>query len=154
MNELINFATEHYILTTAWLVVLFLLLNNLIKGGLSSVKSLTPQEATIAVNRGGVFVDVRSADEFAEGHIQGARQVTLEQLKAGETKSLEKYKSAPIVVVCNHGNTARQGAVALDKAGFSEASVLQGGMYAWKKASFPVTKSQNTKSKTAGKKTK
>ncbi|RUO30734.1 rhodanese-like domain-containing protein [Aliidiomarina sedimenti] len=149
MNEFIDFATEHYILTTAWLVAFFLLVNSLIKGGLSSAKMLKPQEATIAVNRGGVFVDVRSADEFSQGHIQGARNISLEQLKAGETKNLEKFKDAPIVVVCNHGNTAKQGAVALEKAGFSQASVLQGGMFAWKNASFPVSKS-----KTSGKKSK
>lgn len=149
MSELIAFATDHYILTTLWLVVFFLLVNNLVKYRLSSIKVLKPQEATIAVNRGGVFVDVRNDDEYAQGHIQGAKHVTLQQIKAGETKSLEKYKDVPIVVVCNHGNSAKQAAGALEKAGFSQASVLQGGMFAWKNASFPVVKS-----KAAGKKSK
>lgn len=149
MSELIAFATDHYILTTLWLVVFFLLVNNLIKYRLSSIKMLKPQEATIAVNRGGIFVDVRSADEYAGGHIQGAKNITLQQIQSGETKSLEKHKDAPIVVVCNHGNSAKQAAGALEKAGFSQASVLQGGMFAWKNASFPVVKS-----KAAGKKSK
>jgi rhodanese-related sulfurtransferase len=149
MSELIDFATDHYILTTLWLVVFFLLVNNIVKYRLSSIKMLKPQEAVIATNRGGTFVDVRSPENYAEGHIQGARNVPLEKIKAGETKSLEKLKDAPIVLVCDHGNTAKQGAVALEKAGFSQASVLQGGMFAWKNASFPVSKS-----KTAGKKSK
>ena len=149
MNDFIAFATDNYILTTAWLVVFFLLVHNLVKYRLSSIAMLNPQDATIKVNRGGVFVDVRTDDEFAQGHIQGARHVTLQQIKVGETKSLEKYKDAPIVVVCNHGNSAKQAAGALEKAGFSQASVLQGGMFAWKNASFPVVKS-----KAAGKKTK
>lgn len=149
MSEFIAFATDQYILTTLWLVVLFLLINNLVKYRLSSIKLLKPQEATITVNRGGVFVDVRGEDEFGQGHIQGARHVTLQQIKAGETKTLEKYKDDPIVVVCNHGNSAKQAAGALEKAGFSQASVLQGGMVAWKNASFPVVKS-----KAAGKKSK
>lgn len=144
MSEFIAFATDHYILTTLWLVVFFLLLNNLVKYRLSSIKMLKPQEATIAANRGGVFVDVRTPEEFAEGHIQGAKNVTLQQIKAEEIKNLEKYKDAPIVLVCNHGNTAKQGAVALEKAGFTQPSVLQGGMHAWKNASFPIVKSKAT----------
>ncbi|MCC5879523.1 MAG: rhodanese-like domain-containing protein [Idiomarina sp.] len=144
MSELIAFATDHYILSTLWLVVFFLLVSNLVKYRLSSIAMLKPQEATIAVNRGGVFVDVRTADEFAEGHIQGAKNITLQQIKAGEIKNLEKHKDAPIVLVCNHGNTAKQGAVALEKEGFSKASVLQGGMMSWKNASFPVVKSKAT----------
>lgn len=144
MSELIDFATDHYILSTLWLVVFFLLVNNLIKYRMSSVKLFKPQEATLAVNRGGIFVDVRNPDEFAKEHIQGARNITAQQIRNGETKSLEKFKDAPIVMVCNHGTTAKQAAVALDKAGFTQASVLQGGMYAWKNASFPVTKSKPT----------
>ena len=151
MSELIAFASDHYILTTLWLVVFFLLINNLVKYRLSSIKMLKPQEATIVVNRGGVFVDVREPDEFAKGHIQGAKNVTLQQIKADQIKNLEKHKDAPIVLVCDHGNTAKQGAVALEKAGFSQASILQGGMFAWKNASFPIVKS---KAKTAGKKSK
>ncbi len=151
MSELIAFATENYIITTAWLVVFFLLINNLVKYRFSSIGMLQPQEATIAVNRGGVFVDVRSDEDFAKGHIQGARHITLEQIKAGQTKSLEKHKDAPIVLVCNHGTTAKQGAVVLEKAGFSKASVLQGGMSAWKNASFPIVKSGD---KATGKKSK
>ncbi|RAJ99115.1 rhodanese-like domain-containing protein [Aliidiomarina maris] len=144
MNEFIAFATDHYILSTLWLLAFFLLVNNLVKYRLSSIKLLKPQEATITVNRGGLFVDVRSDEDFAQGHIQGARHVSLQQIKAGEIKSLEKYKDAPIVVVCQHGNSAKQAAGALEKAGFSQASVLQGGMFAWKNASFPVVKSKAT----------
>lgn len=149
MNELISFATDHYILSTLWVIILVLLVNNLIKYRFSSIKMLKPQEATIATNRNGVFVDVRSDEAFAEGHIQGARHLPLEKIRAGETKALEKYKDAPIVFVCDHGHTSKQAATIMSKAGYEQASVLQGGMTAWKSASFPVSKK-----KVAGKKSK
>lgn len=144
MTEFLQFATEHYILSTLWIVVFFLLVMDIMKRGLSGVTRLGPQEATIAVNRGGVFVDVRSVEEFTQGHIHGSRHLPLEKIRAGETKTLDKFKDAPIVLVCNYGSTAQTAAGLLEKAEFSKVTVLQGGMQAWKGASMPVAKGAPT----------
>ncbi|WP_157980713.1 rhodanese-like domain-containing protein [Aliidiomarina taiwanensis] len=141
MDQIIQFATEHYIMSALWLAVLVMLVVDLIKRGSSAVTSLSAQEATIKVNRGGLFVDIRSAEEYNNGHIHGARNIPLQQIRDGNTKALEKYKDAPIITVCNYGNTARTAASLLEKAGFSQVSILQGGMQAWKGANMPVRKS-------------
>lgn len=147
MDQFIQFATEHYIMSALWLAVFFMLVADIVKKRFSTVTSLSPQQATLAVNRGGVFVDVRGDEEFNQGHIHNARQVTLQNIREGNVKVLEKYKDAPIVAVCNYGNTARTAANLLTKAGFSQVSVLQGGMQAWKGASMPVSKGAASASK-------
>jgi len=140
MEQLFDFVSEHWILSSLWLVVFFLLVSDLVKKRFSTVRPLKPQEATIAVNRGGIFLDTRDAEEFAKGHIHGSKNVPLAKIRAGETKTLDKYKDAPIVTVCNYGNTARSAAAALEKAGFTKVSVLQGGLQAWQSANLPISK--------------
>ena len=142
MDQLIEFATEHYILSGLWVLVFVMLVMDIVKKRFSSIQPLKPQEAVLKVNRGGVFVDIRSDEDFAKGHIQGSKQISAEKIRSGDVKSLEKFKDAPIVTVCNYGNTARGAATALVKAGFTQVYVLQGGLQAWQGASLPVSKTQ------------
>ena len=60
MEQFFQFATEHYILSTLWVIVFVMLVMDIVKKRFSSVQPLKPQEAVIKVNRGGVFVDIRS----------------------------------------------------------------------------------------------
>lgn len=147
MDQFLAFVTEHYILSALWVVVFVLLVMDIAKKRFSSIQPLKPQEAVIKVNRGGIFVDTRGAEDFAKGHIQGSKNIDLAKIRAGEVKPLEKFKDAPIVTVCNYGNTARAAATALEKAGFSQVYVLQGGLQAWQNASLPVAKTQQKKKK-------
>ncbi|RUO35677.1 rhodanese-like domain-containing protein [Aliidiomarina sanyensis] len=146
MEQFFQFVTEHYILSTLWLIVFIMLVMDIAKKRFSSILPLKPQEAVIKTNRGGVFVDVRGAEDFAKGHIAGSKHLPLEKIRAGDTKILEKFKDAPIVTVCNYGNTARSAGTALVKAGFSQVYVLQGGLQGWQNASMPVSKAQPQKS--------
>lgn len=147
MDQIIEFATEHYIMSALWLGVLVMLVADVVKNRFSTVTSLSPQQATLAVNRGGVFVDIRGEEEYSQGHIHNSRHITLQNIRQGNMKELEKYKDAPIVTVCNYGNTARTAAALLAKAGYSQVSVLQGGMRSWKGASMPVSKRASSVSK-------
>ncbi|TRW48977.1 rhodanese-like domain-containing protein [Aliidiomarina halalkaliphila] len=145
MDQFFQFVTEHYILSTLWIVVFVMLVMDIMKKRFSSLQPLKPQEAVLKTNRGGVFVDVRTDDEFAKGHIAGSKHLPLAKIRAGDIKTLEKFKDAPIVMVCNYGNTARTAGTALVKAGFSQVYVLQGGLQAWQGASLPVNKAQPKK---------
>lgn len=145
MEQFIQFALEHYILTTLWLFVLIMLVIDLFHG--SSVKRLSAQEATIKVNQGGIFVDTRTDEEFKQGHIVQSRQVGLAEIREGNLKKLEKYKKAPIIVVCNYGSSARTAASLLLKAGFEQVFVLQGGIQAWKGANLPLQQATHATNK-------
>ncbi|MCH8501635.1 MAG: rhodanese-like domain-containing protein [Aliidiomarina sp.] len=147
MEQLFQFAMEHYILSTLWLIVFVMLVMDIAKKRFSSIQPLKPQEAVIKVNRGGLFVDIRSADEFSKANITGSKHLPMEKVRAGDFKTLEKFKDAPIVTVCNYGNTARTAATALVKAGFSQVYVLQGGLQAWQGASLPVSKAPEKQQK-------
>jgi len=141
MEQLLAFAGEHQFMSILWVGLLIALVISFVQSSLSKVATLTPQQATIAVNRkDGVFVDIRSIDEYRKGHIQGAIHLTAERIRKNELAGLEKFKDAPIVVVCATGLTSKGVATQLHKAGFDQAEVMQGGISAWQGASFPLTK--------------
>ncbi len=78
------------------------------------------------------LIDVRSAAEFAIGHIPGAVNVPLEQV---DTRTAD-IGEGPIVTICEAG--ARAAIVAGWLADKQPVSVLSGGTAAWRKAGFPL----------------
>ncbi|MEH6433640.1 rhodanese-like domain-containing protein [Massilia sp. DD77] len=103
-------------------------------------KRVSPLQATQMINRGKTLVlDVRSADEFAAGHVRDAKHVPLADL-ANRLGELEKSKSRPVVIVDQNGSRADKAARQLAAAGFEDAHALEGGLAAWSAAGLPLTK--------------
>lgn len=141
MEQIIEFAQDNFFLSGIWLALIILILYTYIAGALSPVKELNTHEATLKINKeDAVLLDIRKQEEFKNGHIVGARQIKPSELEANDFSKLEKHKSQPIIVVCAMGMSAKKTAAALLKAGFTEASVLQGGMNSWTSANLPTTK--------------
>ena len=92
------------------------------------------------INRGKTMVlDVRSAEEFAAGHLRDAKSIPLADLSA-RIGELDKFKAKTIVVVCQSGARADKAAKVLGAAGFTDVFSLDGGQPAWTAASLPITK--------------
>jgi rhodanese-related sulfurtransferase len=103
-------------------------------------KRATPLQVTQMINRGKTtVVDVRSAEEFAAGHLRDAKHIPLADLgnRIGE---LDKSKNRTVVVVCQTGTRGDKAARQLQAAGFEDVHSLEGGLTAWTAAGLPVTK--------------
>ena len=77
-----------------------------------------------------LFLDIREAEEYARGHIAGARHLSrgvLEQ-KIGE---VVPDFSTPLVVYCDHGERAALAAETLLKMGYQNVRSLKGGLQNW-----------------------
>lgn len=97
-------------------------------------------QATQLINRSkAVLLDVRDAAAFGAGHLVDARNIPLKELpnRIGE---LEKFKSRPVIVVCQSGTTANKAVTVLKNAGFTEAVALDGGIAAWQAQGLPTAK--------------
>ena len=92
--------------------------------------SLSPQEVAgkLASETPPVIVDVREADEFAEGHIPGCTLVPLGTLSQ---RMGELPKDRQLIMVCRSGARSAMATQALKKAGF-DAVNMAGGMMAWR----------------------
>lgn len=100
----------------------------------------TPLQVTQMINRGKTMVlDVRTADEFAAGHLRDAKNIPLADL-ASRVGELEKSKAKTVVVLCQSGARADKAVRQLAAAGFEDVCSLDGGIAAWQAAGLPVTK--------------
>ena len=141
MDQLVEFATNHYLLAAVFVALLVALIFSFFAGALSKLKEVNTHEATLLINKEDALVlDVRAVAEFKKGHILGAKQIKPELLNKGDFTSLEKQKATPIIVVCAMGMTAKRTASQMLKAGFEKVTVLKGGMNAWQGANLPTTK--------------
>jgi len=101
MQEIMQFASNHPILSLAWVVLLVMVIVTTVKGMFSKVKTISRGEATRLINKeDAVVVDVRSRDDFRRGHISGALNVAAAEIKKGNLDELAKHKAQPIIVVC------------------------------------------------------
>jgi len=82
-----------------------------------------------------IFLDVRTPDEYAAGHIRGAHLIPLQEL-AGRINEIPRYKV--VYVYCSSGKRSSRAATLLAKHGFSNIVNVVGGIAAWKKTGYPV----------------
>jgi rhodanese-related sulfurtransferase len=84
------------------------------------------------------FVDVREFAEYASGHAPGVKLMPLGRLKENGQGNLDPAKS--VVLICKSGKRSAQAAEFLDSRGFTDLTVVDGGMEAWAAAGLPVQK--------------
>jgi rhodanese-related sulfurtransferase len=100
----------------------------------------TALQVTQLINRGKTtVVDVRTAEEFAKGHLRDAKNIPLADLTA-RIGELDKAKARSVVVVCQTGARADKAVRQLAAAGFDDVVSLEGGLAAWQAAGLPVAK--------------
>ncbi|HXH22044.1 MAG TPA: rhodanese-like domain-containing protein [Dehalococcoidia bacterium] len=98
---------------------------------------LSPEAARAVLSAGAVAADVREADEFAAGHLEGALSIPLGDLPA---RLAELPRDRPAVVYCAAGDRASSAASLLEAAGFRQVFSLEGGAEAWREAGLPLTR--------------
>jgi rhodanese-related sulfurtransferase len=91
-------------------------------------KSIGTAELLKLQAAGASVIDVRTAAEFAGGHIASAINVPVDQIA---TASASWSKDQPIVVYCATGARSAQAASYLAGAGFRTVYDLSGGLVAW-----------------------
>ena len=85
------------------------------------------------------LVDVRTAQEFAEGHLDGALNVDVKQADfLSEAQSLLDA-ARPVYVYCRSGRRSADAAGQLAKAGYKVVD-MSGGILGWTELGLPTTK--------------
>ena len=79
-----------------------------------------------------VVLDVRSDDEYEDGHIDGAKHFFLPRIIRGELPEIDR--DTEITIVCGTGYRSMIAAALLENAGYERVRDLDGGMEAWNEA--------------------
>jgi rhodanese-related sulfurtransferase len=84
-----------------------------------------------------VILDVRTPEEFAEGHIEGAVMVDFySDTFDAELAALDT--DVPYVVYCRSGNRSGQTIAKMEQIGFQSVEDIDGGVVAWADAGLPL----------------
>ena len=104
----------------------------------ANIKSIEPQTVLqlIQKQQAPVILDVRSAEEFAQGHIPGAINISYEALSKNQL--LNAYKEQDIVIYCRSGRRALIASKVLQAKGFKQLIDLNGHMIAWQQLHYPL----------------
>ena len=81
------------------------------------------------------MLDVRTPEEYAEGHIPGAVLIPVQEL---EQRLGEVPKDRQVYVYCRSGVRSVQASKILAGAGFTHIENVEGGIKAWQAAGFPI----------------
>ena len=107
---------------------------------LNKGQGLSPQDMVQLMNREkATVIDVCEPDEFARGHVIGAKNVPLSQLE-DKLSQVVKNKAGHVIMVCQVGARSARAAATARKLGFENVQSLAGGLKAWQAASMPVEK--------------
>src|SRR6267154_1947466 len=137
MDRLPEYLSHHlYLVVATVIVALIALAFELRLRSRSGGGGISANQAIALHNKGALVLDVRSSEEFAQGHIVEARNIALEQL-ANSVDTLKKYREKPVIVYCEAGSRSAQAAKLLKAQGFANVFSLQGGLAGWRQDNLP-----------------
>lgn len=99
--------------------------------------SATEFQSEIKSAETGQILDVRTVDEYNNGHIEGAVLADISSSLFQEVTS-KLDKSKPVYVYCLSGGRSGEAASQLQQMGFKSVINLSGGMLAWQSANLPL----------------
>lgn len=100
-----------------------------------AVKNMDVDKFETFIQDAGVqLVDVRTAEEFAEGGIAGAANIDMKQSDFIQKAESRLQKVKPVAVYCRSGRRSALAAQMLAGEGFQLVVNLKGGFLAWKDA--------------------
>lgn len=139
VNEIFPFFKNHPILTLGWVAIAFMIIQMTVKMKLSKVKVISNAIAIQMINnQNAAVVDLRNADNFKKGHIAESINILPIDIKNGSTKSIDKYKALPVILVDeNDLNTVALGET-LSKQGFNHLFALKDGISGWNGENLPL----------------
>jgi len=139
MERLIEYVTHHPLTVGAAVLALVVVVTfeSRLRGVAAS--AISAQDLIRLMNQGALVLDIRKADEFALGHVNGAKHLSSEQiLTAGD--NFKRFKDKPVVVYDDSGSLAAAAVRQLTAQGFTKAFTLRGGFAGWRADNLPIAK--------------
>jgi rhodanese-related sulfurtransferase len=102
--------------------------------------TITPRQLNDRLQQGEKLhlLDVRTPAEHAEMHVPGVHLAPLDRLDAELAAESGCAKDQSVFLLCRSGGRAKQAAEKLEKIGYTQCRVVEGGTMAWAEAGLPV----------------
>ena len=103
--------------------------------------TISPDELARRIEAGDapLVLDVRTVQEYSDGHIPGAVNIPLHNLDS-RIDEIAEYREEEVVVHCRTGRRAKRADVVLEEAGFTKLLDLDGDWLGWRAAGHAAEK--------------
>ncbi|RIY32086.1 rhodanese-like domain-containing protein [Psittacicella gerlachiana] len=127
-----EFFLNHPILSLAWIACFVAIIVTYIQDRLSGINVIGNNMVGILINsQKGVVVDLRSLNDFRNGHITGAVHLLPTDIKTNNVGKIESYKDKPVILVNQDGLNLLDSGKSLTKQGFTKVYILKDGIAGW-----------------------
>ncbi|MGH8548037.1 MAG: rhodanese-like domain-containing protein [Methylococcales bacterium] len=142
MDQMIEFARNHWILFSALGLTVYLLLHDLFETLTRKYPTLSPLGAVELMNKADVTViDVREPAEYIGSHIENSINIPSTKFDQ-RIDELESHKNGLVLVSCQSGTQSPKVCGKLIKKGFQNVYLLKGGIQAWEDLNLPIRRSK------------
>lgn len=119
------------------LIVVFLVLLSSCVQTKTEINTLDITQFDLDTAKNGVLIDVRTPEEYAEGHLPNAINIDVEDDSFAE-KMDEINKNKNVYLYCRTGKRSARAVAIADTLGFKSIHNLDGGFIGWKEAGKAV----------------
>jgi sulfur-carrier protein adenylyltransferase/sulfurtransferase len=104
----------------------------------SQIEEVDPSEVNELIHEGATVIDVRETEEYAAGHLPGAKHVPRSYLET-RIEGVVPDRSTPVILYCASGNRSAYGARTLaEELGYEHVRSMTGGITLWKDRGYEV----------------
>jgi molybdopterin/thiamine biosynthesis adenylyltransferase/rhodanese-related sulfurtransferase len=104
----------------------------------SRIEEVDPSEVNELIHEGATVIDVRETEEYAAGHLPGAKHVPRAYLES-RIEGVVPDRSTQVILYCASGNRSAYGARTLtEELGYEHVRSMTGGITLWKDRGYEV----------------
>ena len=134
-----EFFNQNILLFIVLIVVFNLLILSILSARVKGAKTISALEMPqLQRNENCVVIDVNLSKDFATSHIPSSINFPLEEI-SDQNNALLNHKNKTTVLVCQTGTRSAKAAKKLVNLGFSDVTILTGGLFNWSKENLPTT---------------
>ena len=137
LEKLPEFMANNSMLFVAVGVIVGLIIINEWRISSRGFSSILPNEVVQKINHGAKVLDIRAESVFKQGHIVDSLHMPADKVAHVVAKISDKNQ--PIVVACETGMRCNRVASVLVKDGYTQVSILRGGIQAWINDKLPLS---------------
>ena len=132
---MLEFIADNIILFVALILLLFLIINLESKQLFGKVKPISNDGLTKLLNNNKItLLDLRDNNEYANGHIVPAQNITMSNIDSYKIK-----EGSIVVTYASSDSDAQKAANLLVKRGVAEVFYLEGGINSWLENNMPLS---------------
>ena len=139
MDRLLEYVSNHPLLVGAVVLAAIVLFTYESRIRSTTAAAISSQDLIRLMNQGALVLDIRKSEEFAQGHVNGAKHLPSDQILTA-ADNFKRFKDKPVVVYCDTGSLAAAAVRQLNQQGFTKAFTLRGGFSGWRAENLPVAK--------------